>query len=130
MFDHLGEAFVEFALWQTAQRVGIGNHKPWLMKRPDQIFATGGIDTCFSTNRAVHLRNDGGGNLNVGNAPVIDGGRKTCQVPDNSTAEGHEERGAVQTGFDHGIADESNLCEGLRRLAGGNRDAQGLESGL
>ena len=91
VFDDLGEPLVEFTLWQATQRVGIRNHKPWLMEGSDEILTPGGIDSGLSANRAVHLRNDGGGNLNVRNTAVINGSRKTRQVTNNSAAKCHKE---------------------------------------
>ena len=100
------------------------------MKRPNQIFSPGGVDSRLSANRTVHLRNDGGGNLNIGNAPVINGSGKTSQVSDDSSAKRDEEGGAVETGFDHGVADESQLGNRLRGLACGNRYEQRLKASL
>jgi len=52
------------------------------MESPEKIFSTSGVDSRLSTDRAVYLRHDGGGNLHEWNTPVVNGGNEAGQITD------------------------------------------------
>ena len=127
VLDDFGEAFVKLARWQGAERVGIGNDVARLMEGPDEIFAAGGVDAGLAADGTIDLGDDGGGNLNAGNAAVVNGGSESREVANHAAAESHEHGGSVEPHRDHGVADFRGLLEGFGGLSSGDRDADGFE---
>ena len=130
VLDDFGEAFVKLARWQGAERVGIGNDEAWLMEGPDEIFAAGSVDAGLAADGTIDLGDDGGGDLNAGNAAVVNGGSESREVADHAAAESHEHGGSVEPRLNHGVADFRGLLEGFGGLSSGNGDTDGLEPSL
>ena len=56
------------------------------MKRTNQVFALGGIDTGFAANRRIHLRQQRGWDLHETDPAPQHGGGKANQITDDTAA--------------------------------------------
>ena len=74
------------ALGQRLQRFDVGHHEPRLMKAADQILAARGIDSGFSADGAIDLRDDGCGNLHVRDAAEVNRRDETGEVAHDAAA--------------------------------------------
>jgi hypothetical protein len=105
-------------------------NEPGLVEGADEVFAFRGIDAGFSTDGAVHEGDDGGGDLDEGDAPVKNGGSKPGQVPHDATPQGDEEGLTSQPGADHLAGDGFHFGVALRLFPGRHGDHGGFNAGL
>ena len=96
VFDDLGQAGAKFAGRQRVQRPQIAEDKTGLMKGADQVLAGFEIDADFAADRAVHLRQQGGGHLHERDAAQINRGDKSGQIAHDAAAQGDDEGFAFQ----------------------------------
>ena len=111
MLDHLGKPLIEFPSRKTEERFCVRNHKPGLVESPYEIFTPSRIDTRLAADRTIDLRDNSRGNLDVRNASIINSRCETREIANHSSTKSHKERGSVETGFNHGIANGTNLGE-------------------
>lgn len=76
---------------QGGECAGIAQHQAGGIKCAGQVFPTGQVDGGFSTYGAVHHGQEGGWDLEVGNAPEVCGGGKACQVAGDAAAQSYEQ---------------------------------------
>ena len=128
MLDHLGKALAVFAVGQGGQCVDVGQHEARLVERADEVFAGPGIDAGFAPDRAVDLGHDGRGNLHQRDTPLVNGGNEARQVADHPAAQGDNKGTAVESRFDHAVAQAFGRGEALRRFAGGHGETDGPDA--
>ena len=80
VFDDLGQAGAQIPVRQALQQVGIGDHRPRLMKRADHVLAAHG---------GVHMRQQRGRHLHQVHAALIAGGDEARQIAYHTAAERH-----------------------------------------
>lgn len=88
------------------------------MKATHQILARGGVYTCFTPDRCIDHRHQGGRNLDELDPPHIGRGDESGDVADDPSAEGDYGRVAPESGSEQGIGDFPPRLAGLLRLAG------------
>ena len=89
VFDHFEKPGAILARRKRAQRLRIGQHHLRLVKRANQIFPLGQIDAGFAANRAIHLRDQCGGNVHDADAAQITSGDETGDVSHHAAADGN-----------------------------------------
>ena len=87
------------------------------MEGADEILAAGVVDTGLAADRGVDLREQRRGNLRVGNAALIAGGRETRDVAHHASAECHHGRIAVEFLPHQRVEHPSRRLQGLVLLA-------------
>ena len=91
VFDDFGEAFPEFATRKGEEGLRVDEDQPGLVKSANEVFPLGCIDTGFPSDSRVDLRDDGGGDLDEGDAAIENGGDKARKISGNTPAKGHDE---------------------------------------
>ena len=129
VFDDFGEAFVPLGFGEGIEGAGIGEDEGGLVEGTDHVFGGGEVDAGFAADGAVDLGKDGGGDLDVGDAALVDGGAEAAEVADDAAAEGDEEAFAVETGACHVAEDGFCGVEGFGGFAGGDGDEGGFDAG-
>ena len=99
------------------------------MERADQIFPGARINTGLSANRAVRHGKQSRGNLDVGNATVINRRDKSGDITDHAAPKTDYERLTVQSSGNHLLADRSGLLKCLRFLTRRDSDQRWLKAG-
>ena len=56
IFDDLGQASAEFALWQRIQRGKVTHHQLRLVERTNHVLAQRVVDGRLASHRRIHLR--------------------------------------------------------------------------
>ena len=87
IFDHLGIAGAGFAQRQAVEHRRVDQHQAGLVEAADQILAGARVDRGLAADRAVDLRQQGGGQLHEMAAALQDGRRKADQVADHAAAQ-------------------------------------------
>ena len=90
VFNNLTQAGYILLTGQCFQRLCTGIHQFWLMKSPHHVLIGSEINTCFSSDAAVHLCQKACGNLDKTNASQISCRCKACQITDNTAAKRHQ----------------------------------------
>ena len=87
VFDHLRPALGIDLRGQGVQAVGVADHQPGLGENAHLVFARRKIDGGFAAHGGIHRRKQGGGKLNAGDAPLIQGRRQSRHVPGDAAAQ-------------------------------------------
>ena len=98
--------------------VRIDENEAGLMERSDEVLALRFVDPGLSADGAVDLCDNGGGNVDVGDAAVKDGGHEARKVTDHSAAQGHHEGSPVVMMLDQGPGKKLDLVHALGGLTG------------
>ena len=129
VLDDLGEALVQLAGRKFLQDVRVGHDQRWMMHGAQQVFSRSRVDAGLSADRAVNHGQEGGGDLDMGNAAIINGSHKSGNVADDPPAQTDDKGRAIQPRCDHAIADSADLLETFRVLARGNCNEDRRETG-
>ena len=97
VFDDFGQAGGKFARGKGLQGGSIGDDGLGLVKRADHVFAEWVVDAGFAAHGGIDLTEQGGGDLDEGDAALVGGGGKTGQIADYAAAEGED--GGVAVGM-------------------------------
>ena len=76
---------------QGAQKFGVNDHYPGLVKGAQEVFPFGQVDGGLAPDGGVHHGQQGGGHLDEGQPPHPDGGQKAGEVPHYAPAQRHDE---------------------------------------
>lgn len=143
VFDDFGKAGGKFARGQGAEGGGVGDNGLGLVEGADHIFAEGVVDAGFAANGGIDLTEQGGGDLDEGDAALVGGGGKAGQIADDAATEGEEGGAAVgvvlqQAGVDvlQGFAvfvllavGQDDAANGYAELPAGGFDGGEVEGG-
>jgi len=127
------EAGAVFALGEGAEDFGVDQDGEGLVEAADEVFAGEEIDAGFAANGGVDLAEEGGGDLEDGDAAEEDGGEETGDVGNDAAAEADDEAGAVGAVSHHLFGEGFDLAEAFFVFAAGEeQDVPGAagESGL
>ena len=105
VFDNFCHAGGEFARWQAGEGGGINQHRLRLMEGADEVFALRVVHPGFAADGGIHLRQQGGRDLQAGDAALVAGSGKACNVANDAAAEGDDEAVAVIARFNQRIED-------------------------
>ena len=92
VLDHLSHPRTKFPRRQRLQDVEITQNQLGLVERPHQVLPRLEVHPHLPSHRAVHLRQQGRGNLNQVNPPQVRGGQETSQIAYHATTKGNHER--------------------------------------
>ena len=106
VFDHFGQAGGQLARGQGVQHGHVGQHCARLVKRADHIFAQRVIDGGFAAHRGIHLRQQGGGNLDERRAALVAGGGKAGHVANHPAAQRNQRGLAFGAPAQQGVKDQ------------------------
>ncbi len=81
VLDHLRHAVHEHGQGQGVQRVRVHEHQPGLVEGPGQVLAVLQVHRHLAAHAAVHLGQQGGGDLDKGHPPEDGGGGEARQIP-------------------------------------------------
>ena len=95
VFDDFGQAGRKLARGKGLQGGGIGDDGLGLVKRADHVFAEQVVDAGFAAHGGIDLAEQGGGDLDEGDAALVGGGSKAGQIADYAAAEGEDDGAAV-----------------------------------
>ena len=104
-FDDFVEAGAVFAFGKRGENGGIDENGQGLVEGADEIFAGNEVGAGFTADGSVHLGEEGGGDLDDGDAAHEDGGEEAAEVGDNAAAEGDDQAGPVGALFGHGFGE-------------------------
>ena len=82
---------------QRFKNAYIGEDSERVMEAADEVFAGGQVDSGFAADGGINLREQRGGDLDVGDSPHVDGGQEAARVADDSSSESDEQRRSVRT---------------------------------
>ena len=88
--DNFGTAVLVFCGRQRFQQGRVTEDQGGLVKRAHLIFAAGKIYGGLAAHGGIHRREQGGGHLDIGQAPVVGGGGKARQVAYHAAAQGDD----------------------------------------
>jgi len=89
--DDLGHTIGEGFGRQGAQGIRIGDHPDRLPEGADQVFAFGNVHTGLAADRGIHLREQGGGDLDESHPAQPGRGRKAGHIAHHATAQRHQQ---------------------------------------
>ncbi len=122
------EAGAEFAWRESGERGGVGEDGARRMDAAEEIFAFGKIDAGLATDGCVDLREKRGGERDVVNAALIDGGEKSGEVGDDASAEWDQHGIAMGAGAGELGGEALDGGEGFVAFAGRNEEDDGALS--
>jgi hypothetical protein len=128
VFDDFGEAGDEFAVGKSFESVEIAEDEARLVEGADEVFSCGEVDSCFSADGAIDLGEEGGGDLDEGDAAEVGGSEEACEVTDDAAAEGDEGGFAFEPVLGEEVVAEFDLAEAFGAFAGGDGDGDGFDS--
>ena len=119
VFNDLGAAVGKYVFRQRVQCGGVAEHFHRLIKSTGQIFARRQINGGFSAHGRIHGSQQSGGNLQIGNSPLIRGGCKAGQITGDAAAQSHHGVGAGHAAFRQRIQQTEIGFRGFGGLAVG-----------
>jgi hypothetical protein len=129
VFNDLGQAGAQFALWQRRQRIGIDDHRLRLVKRADHVLAERMIDPGLAADRRIDLRQQAGRDLHERHAALITGGGEPGHVADHAAAQGDDGGAPVATGREQRIENARQRRQRLMLFAVGQDDLDRRRAG-
>ena len=105
VFDDFRHACGKFARRQGGEGGGINQHRLRLMEGADEVFALRVVHPGFAADGGIHLRQQGGRDLQAGDAALVAGSGKACNVANDAAAKGDDEAVAVIACFNQRIED-------------------------
>src|SRR5699024_1188628 len=94
--DGLGGPVGEHVGGERLQAVRVADHGGGLAEGPGQVLSGGQVHGGLSAHGGVHRRQQGGGQLDIPDAPEVDGGGKARHVPHHAAPQGGHAVGAGQ----------------------------------
>ena len=94
--DRLLQTGAQLAGRQCAQQAGIGEHRGWMVEAAEQVLSREEVDAGFAADGTVHLGEQGRGDLDIGDAAYVDGGKKAGDVANDAAAKGDQQRVPVR----------------------------------
>src|ERR1019366_1410877 len=91
----------QLAIRQGPEHSDICKHRERMVKAAEKVFTLGQIHAGLAAHRTVHLREESGGNLNVGDSTHVGRCQKSAHIADNSAAKGYQERAAITARRSH-----------------------------
>lgn len=128
VLDHFGQPRRQLAVRQRAQQRHIGQHQSGLIKRTNHVLAERMVDGGLAAYRGVHLRQQGGGNLDERCAALVAGGGKAGHVADNAAAQGDQGGLALGIGTQQRVENQIERLPVLVRFAIGQHDRHHLHA--
>ncbi len=129
-FDGFVEAGDEFGFGKRGEEVDVGEDGARVVKGADEVFAGGEVDAGFAADGGVDLGEEGGGDLDVGDAAHVDGGEEAGDVADDAASEGEQEGVAVGAVLGELLGEGFDGGEAFVFFAGGvEEDGGGLRFG-
>ena len=129
-FDDLGAACPVFGIRQGFQQRRVAQHQSGLVKAAGLILAAVQIHGGFTAYGGVHHGQQGGGDLNVSDAPLIGGGGETGQIPYNTAAQSDDEIAPGETAVAEKIQCLTVGVQIFMLLAVGEYETLYLKSGV
>ena len=126
VLDHLGHAGGEFAWRQRPQRLHVDDHQAGLMEGADEVLALVVVDRGLPAHAGVHLRQQGGGDLDVADAAQKRGRGEPGDVPDDPSAQGDQRGAPVDAPLHQRIVYQSQGGRVLVRLSLRDQHQHGL----
>src|SRR5258707_15508905 len=111
MLDDFGKAATKLSIGERAQQVWIGKHQFWRKECANQIFSLGKIHASLSTNGAVHLSNEGCGNVGEFHSAQVRGRGKPGYVTNHSASHRNDERLTIGTRATQGARDQFHAAK-------------------
>jgi hypothetical protein len=108
VLDDFGKAAAVLAFREGFKGSGINEDEAGGIKSADEVFAFGKIDTGFPADCAVHLRDEGGGDLHKLDTAETSGSGETRDIADDTAAHSNEERFAIDSAADERAAELFN----------------------
>ena len=130
IFDDLRHAAGKVPVRQRGQDLRVHQHQAWLPEGAGQVFPGLEIDGHLAAHGGVHLGQQGGGELDIADAPENGGGGKARQISYHAAAQGGHGVGAGQAEGHQGLPQLRQLMGIFGVLSGGDGEAEGLEAGL
>ncbi len=128
--DDLGAACPVFGIRQGFQQRRVAQHQSGLVKAAGLILAAVQIHGGFTAYGGVHHGQQGGGDLNVSDAPLIGGGGETGQIPYNAAAQSDDEIAPGETAVAEKIQCLTVGVQIFMLLAVGEYETLYLKSGV
>ncbi len=100
MLDDLAQAREELPPREGPEEALVGDDDGGLVEGPDQVLAPGVVDGRLPSDAAVHLGEEGRGDLDQADAPHVDGCDEAGEVSDGPPAERDDRRPAVEPGLE------------------------------
>mgnify|MGYP000083368916 FL=1 len=120
VLDDFGHAFREGAGVHGDEGGGVDDNDGGLVECADEVFTFGDVDGCFASGGAIGLGDNGRGDLDEGDAAVVDGCDEAGKVSDDASAKGCDGTAAVMPGADEFRTEFPDAFQALGRLPGGN----------
>jgi len=116
-FDGFLQACVEFGGGKSAEKIYVGEDSLRMVEAADEIFSCGEIDSGFSADGGVDLRQERRRDLDVADAPHVNGSEEAGDVAEDSATEGEEERVAVGSGVGELVGEGFDVGEAFVAFA-------------
>jgi ElaB/YqjD/DUF883 family membrane-anchored ribosome-binding protein len=117
VFDDFGIAGAELARRKRVEHLRVDQDHGGLVERADQILAGAAVDRGLAADRAVDLREQGGGNLDEVAAALEDRGREADQVADHAAAQRDDMIAALDAEIEQLVGERFELGPALGRFA-------------
>ena len=101
VFDDLAQPAPHFPRRERGKEGGIGEHDLGLTERADQVFDARKVHRGLSADGGIHLREEGRRDLNAVDAPHIERGGKSADIPHDAAAQRDEACAAVKLRLRH-----------------------------
>ena len=106
---------------EGGEGVGVDDDAVGGVEGADEVFAGGQINSDFAADAAVDLGEQGGGDLDEGDAAGVGGGDEADEVADTASAEGDEGFAAFGAPGGEPVVDAAGDLKGFAFLAGTDR---------
>ena len=120
--DGLLKSGAKLCWGEGAEDVGVGEDGLRMVEASDEIFPCEEVDAGLAADGGVDLGEEGGGELDVGDAAHVDGGEEAGDVADDSATEGEQEAVAVCSGEGELLGERFDAGHALVGLAGGEEE--------
>ncbi len=98
VLGHFGQTGGELGRRQGGQRAHVGQHRPRLLERADEVLALGHVHARLAADAGVHHGQQASGAEHELHAAQVGGGHEAGHVADHAAAEGDDRPRSVQPG--------------------------------
>ncbi len=119
VFDDFEEAGAVFARGEGAEDCGVDEDGVGLVEGAKEVFAALEVDAGFAADGGVDLSEEGGGDLDDGDASHEDGREEAADVAADASAEGDDDAGAVRAPGEHLVGEGFEDAEAFVGFAAG-----------